>query len=246
MIKLHNNNNLKTFVPYTYLIRWSQTKKYYYGSQYGQHANPKNLWSKYFTSSKIVKKYRMLFGEPDMVKIRKTFTTKEHCLLWENRVLKKIIKDPNCLNISANLGVRAVCTAGFVTVKDELGNTLSVTKDHPDYVSGKLKHIRDGLIVVRDPNTNKVLSVRKDDNRFLSGELISINKCNNPPNQTGKIWVNDGIKNKYITKNELAFVLTSGYVRGKLQKPPTRDYSSVPSSQLGTCWICHPIYRPKK
>ena len=42
--------------PYFYLIRHVPSGKYYVGSQYGKNSDPKNLFSSYFTSSKIVKK----------------------------------------------------------------------------------------------------------------------------------------------------------------------------------------------
>lgn len=226
--------------PYTYLLRWSKTGRYYYGSQYGVHAHPKNLWKKYFTSSRFVAEYRKIYGDPDIIKIRKTFANKKDCLVWENKVLRRIIKDPKCLNISSNFGVHATCLSGFTTVIDQTGKTLSVSIDHPDYINGTLKHIRTGKTAVLNPITNETFSVSTNDPRFLSGELISVNKGKPTPDQTGKKWVNNGSHNKYITHDEIEYFLDSGYMLGKLQKHPNRDYSVTSSkSQLGTCWICN-------
>jgi hypothetical protein len=94
------------YTPYTYLIKWSATGKYYYGAQYGKSANPKNLWSTYFTSSKYVKKYRKDFGEPDIIQIRKIFNKgdvenrKNAAILWEDKVLRRmnVLKRKDCLN----------------------------------------------------------------------------------------------------------------------------------------------------
>jgi hypothetical protein len=61
------------YQPYTYLIGWTKHNKWYYGCQYanGQRvANPSNLWTTYFTSSKHVKECRELYGEPDVVQVR--------------------------------------------------------------------------------------------------------------------------------------------------------------------------------
>jgi len=77
-------------IPYTYLIGWSHREKYYYGVRYAIGCNPNELWKTYFTSSKVVNKYRKLYGEPDIIQIRKLFTSKDKAILWENRVLEKL------------------------------------------------------------------------------------------------------------------------------------------------------------
>lgn len=82
------------YVPYTYLIGWSDADVWYYGSQYSQSkkkiANPKNLWVSYFTSSEEVKSYRKLHGDPDIIKVRQTFETAEEARSWEARFLRKV------------------------------------------------------------------------------------------------------------------------------------------------------------
>jgi len=90
---------MSIYIPYTYLIGWSHINKWYYGVEYSNSkkiANPKNLWTIYFTSSNIVKKFREEYGEPDVIQIRKIFTKgnrKERQIkasLWEHKVLSKI------------------------------------------------------------------------------------------------------------------------------------------------------------
>lgn len=65
------------FIPYTYLIGWTNINRWYYGVEYGFKkipcANPQNLWITYFTSSNIVAWHRKHFGEPDVICIRKIF-----------------------------------------------------------------------------------------------------------------------------------------------------------------------------
>ena len=53
-------------------------------------AHPSNLWNTYFTSSKSVKEFIEIYGDPDIIKVRKTFNTKEECLLWEEKVIDKM------------------------------------------------------------------------------------------------------------------------------------------------------------
>lgn len=43
------------YIPYTYLIGWSKLNWWYYGAEFAKIkkiANPSNLWTTYFTSSK--------------------------------------------------------------------------------------------------------------------------------------------------------------------------------------------------
>lgn len=96
------------YKPYTYLIGWTKLNKWYYGVEYGikKVANPKNLWSTYFTSSVLVKKVREEFGEPDIVKVRRIFNNKEQAIKWENKVLirLKVIKKTFFLNKNHSMG----------------------------------------------------------------------------------------------------------------------------------------------
>ena len=95
------------YIPYTYLIGWAKLNKWYYGVEYSvvsKIANPENLWTVYFTSSKEVKKFREQNGEPDVLQIRKTFTAAEGARLWEEKVLKRlnVIEDDKWLNKNDN------------------------------------------------------------------------------------------------------------------------------------------------
>jgi hypothetical protein len=81
------------YIPYTYLIGWSKLNKFYYGCEYGnitKTANPSNLWTSYFTSSKLVYEYRNNYGEPDIIQVRKTFCCSQSAKLWEEKVLRKM------------------------------------------------------------------------------------------------------------------------------------------------------------
>jgi len=86
--------------PYTYLIGWSKHNKFYYGVRYAKGCSPNDLWKTYFTSSKRVSNLRVELGEPDIVQIRKTFTTKEKARLWEYNIIRRfgMISDERFLN----------------------------------------------------------------------------------------------------------------------------------------------------
>jgi hypothetical protein len=94
---------MSIYTPYVYLIGWTKLNRWYYGCSYARGnkiANPNQLWTTYFTSSKIVKNFRKKYGEPDIVEIRKTFKTAIQAQLWEARVIYRMqmVGDEKFLN----------------------------------------------------------------------------------------------------------------------------------------------------
>lgn len=81
---------MNIYQPYTYLIGWSKQNKWYYGVRYSKNCNPADLWVKYFTSSKKVKEFRKINGDPDVIQIRKTFVDSKAAKLWEDKVLRRM------------------------------------------------------------------------------------------------------------------------------------------------------------
>ncbi len=93
---------MSTYQSYTYLVGWSELNKWYYGVRYAKRCSPSDFWVSYFTSSKIVSKYREMYGEPDVLSIRKTFSSPQAAKVWEHKVLKRLncSKDSKWLNQS--------------------------------------------------------------------------------------------------------------------------------------------------
>lgn len=91
-------------VYFTYLIGWSKSDIWYYGVRYKDNSPPETLWLDYFTSSKYVAQYRIKYGEPDVIQIRKTFTNKKLAKNWEDKVLRRmnVQSTPKWLNKSNN------------------------------------------------------------------------------------------------------------------------------------------------
>jgi NUMOD3 motif len=92
--------------PYTYLIGWTKQNMWYYGVQFGKNAHPNNLWNTYFTSSNKVKSFRKLYGEPDIIEIRKTFYDADKAREWETTVIRrcKLVESDQWLNQTDNTG----------------------------------------------------------------------------------------------------------------------------------------------
>lgn len=91
---------MSTYQPYTYLIAWSDPGLHYYGVRYATNCHPGDLWTTYFTSSTLVQRARLFFGEPDIIQIRKTFDDKDAAIEWEHKVLRRmrVMESANWLN----------------------------------------------------------------------------------------------------------------------------------------------------
>lgn len=81
---------LMNYIPYTYRLKWTKLNLNYYGSRTAKNCCPEDLWESYFSSSKYVKNITEIFGNPDIIEIRKTFKTKKEALDWEYKVLKRL------------------------------------------------------------------------------------------------------------------------------------------------------------
>jgi hypothetical protein len=94
---------MNTYQPYTYLIGWSKLDQWYYGVRFAKNCNPSDLWTKYFTSSKYVALIREQHGDPDVIQIRRTFTSAKQAVLWEDRVLRHLNVTQNLRWINRNI-----------------------------------------------------------------------------------------------------------------------------------------------
>jgi hypothetical protein len=81
---------MSIYLPYTYLIGWTALDKWYYGVRHAQGCHPSDFWEKYFTSSTYVTEIRQLYGDPDIIQIRKTFANAVSAMHWERNVLTRL------------------------------------------------------------------------------------------------------------------------------------------------------------
>ena len=81
--------------PFTYYIKWSKHNIAYYGCRWSRGCLPTDLWKNYFTSSKYVREFIKLHGDPDIIKITRIFDTAEKCISWESKFLCKVNASKN-------------------------------------------------------------------------------------------------------------------------------------------------------
>lgn len=84
-------------MAFTYIIGWRNLDRWYYGYS---TKSPDALWTKYFTSSKVVKAFRSDFGDPDVIRIHRVFDTKQAANEHEIKFLKRVgaVKSDRWLN----------------------------------------------------------------------------------------------------------------------------------------------------
>jgi len=80
---------MNIYQSYTYQISWTTHNKHYYGVRFAKNCHPGDLWTSYFTSSRYVKEFREKYGEPDIVKIDKTFDAPQDAIDYEATVLNE-------------------------------------------------------------------------------------------------------------------------------------------------------------
>ena len=78
-------------IPFTYTVRFKPTGQYYYGYRGRKGCDPSDLWTTYFTSSKIVAELIRIHGyqsfEPQ---VRKIFSTAIDAQQWERKILRRL------------------------------------------------------------------------------------------------------------------------------------------------------------
>ena len=179
---------MSIYTPFTYIIGWSEHKKFYYGAKCAQGCQPSDLWESYFTSSEYVTEFREENGEPDIIKIHRKFQCSEDCVSFEHEFLTKIDAKNHQLFLNKSNGSKSFISKGLVVVKDKEGKTFQISIDDPRYLSGELVYINVGKVVVKDKE-GKTFQISIDDPRYISGELVSVTK--------GKVTVKDNDGNKF-------------------------------------------------
>ena len=204
-------------IPYTYYLFHIPTNQHYYGVQFNNNADPKDLWVKYFSSSKRVKKLIEEYGsESFKVEIRKTFNSSKEAINWERRVLSKLNaknrKDwLNCTNAE----MQYVNKGGYKLTDEQIirrkgKRPWNVGVPMPDYVKEIVHGARRGK-----SSWNKGIA-RPEHLKKLQAKLMS--GKNNPMYGKsaiiGRRWFNDGIKSVLIFPEDAL----PHYKRGRLKR----------------------------
>lgn len=219
---------------YTYLLYWSSHQRYYYGVRYANNAHPSDLFVTYFTSSKHVKTFISEHGRPDIIQVRKTFSTKDAAREWETRVLNRmdVLHDPRALNKTNNRAFRSESRTPEHQAK--LNAALKGRKSpfkgktHTDEKRAQISASRKGQKTSRvyaplSEETKKKLSDSKKgkvgNRSYYTEEYKKTNSKRSYESGFNKvtsdtIWINNGFDNKRIKPEQLESY--PGFVKGRL------------------------------
>jgi len=154
-------------IPYTYLIGWKQHNKWYYGVRYAKGCHPRDLWKTYFTSSKLVKQLVKMFGDPDIIQVRRIFNCPIKACNWEITVLRRLNVPNNIKFLNGHRGGHGYnasiqsrkATIGVATVYDNNGNKHRVASNDPRILSGELSGNRKNKITVIKKETDEKVTI---------------------------------------------------------------------------------------
>lgn len=123
-------------IPYTYILKWTKLKIYYFGVRYSSKCEPDDLFKTYFTSSKHVKYFIRINGIPDIIKVTKIFQSAHAALEWEKKFLARVnaINNPHFLNRSV---------AGHFSTKTSIPNKIKGQTYQDAYGTEKTQHIKE-------------------------------------------------------------------------------------------------------
>src|SRR5208337_785313 len=71
-------------------LGWTEHNKWYYGCRYAKKSDPSELWVKYKTSSLHIKRFVAKHGDPNVIQIRRLFNDPWKCILYEQKVLRRL------------------------------------------------------------------------------------------------------------------------------------------------------------
>ena len=190
------------------------------GVRFARGCHPDDLWTKYFTSSKVVQEYREKHGEPDVVEVRQTFNDRKKACEWEVNVLRKMnaVKDQRWLNQASN---------GSVYRRD----SGKMSDEHRKKISKSLKGNHNCLGRVCQPETKTKLSTSLKGRKFSKEWLNRLRKPKSKPmgiqrkiecgEQTKNTkWYNDGKTNFRLKPDDPT---PSGLVQGMLRNSLRRS-----------------------
>lgn len=162
--------------PYTYLIGWPELNTWYYGVRFAKKCNPSDLWNPYKTSSRHVKQFTAIHGDPPVKLVRKTFSDAISARVWESKVLKrlKVVQDIRWLNKTDNQSIAPLCGPAHPQFGKTGSNSHSYGTKRPKVAEIKRQEWTQNN-PMKDPNivAKKVASAKQNQHHMRRPEIVS-------------------------------------------------------------------------
>lgn len=189
-----------TTTPYTYFIHWSNLNVSYFGRRTAKGCNPSDLWRTYFTSSRYVKTYRRLYGEPDIIQVCSVFKDKQSCIEQETVVLHTLNVAHSPLWLNKSNGDMGFDTSGKsnaidVTTGEKLG---LIDVSDPRWGLGLIVHHLKGRHQNAEANIKRSLTQKGVSKPHTLEHCQAISKA-----KKGCKATNKGIPHTAETKNKI-------------------------------------------
>jgi hypothetical protein len=164
--------------------------------------------------------------------IKDNFNSMMEAINFERETILKFINDP--LNRNYCIPHPKISREGLITAKNiDSGKVISISKQDPLF--GKLYvGVTKGMVVVKDKDGNRFYC-EVDNPKYIAGEYSHVATGMNvgaDHQNWGKVWINNGIKQKLILESKLKKLIDSGWKQGTLQKGKTTN-----SSHIDTIWV---------
>lgn len=165
---------MNTYQPYTYLIGWSVHNLWYYGVRFAKNCHPGDLWVTYFTSSKYVAALREQHGEPDVVQVRKLFSSATKAQEWEETVLRRmnVLLDEKWIN--RNIKGAYVLTDEIRDIISKANKGKTVSQSTRSIVSAKLTGLK------RSDETKSKVAIAANSRPIVTCPHCGKSGANNP------------------------------------------------------------------
>jgi len=218
-------------LSYFYIIKFCETNQYYAGSRYTKkltEVNIKNdLWTRYFTSSKIIKMLINLFGKNSFKVVRtKIFYDTKSAKDYEIRFLRKVDakNNPKMLNQSNSVFENSPelqwITNGIISTMIPKGKPL-----FPGFRFGRTQKITKQHINRGPKNKIHVIDIETNDRLMIPKESFDSKKHKKPDlaYNRNRIWINNPItKESKIIKQDST--IPTGWVKGNPRRQKTTWY----------------------
>lgn len=206
---------------YTYLIGWRSADVWYYGARSCEIDPELDLWKEYFTSSKYVPNARDLLGEPDVVRVHKTYPERGDALEFETKFLKRVGAVTSERWLNRNSGGRHFTPQPW-SEERKVALSLKMT-GVPKAASTREKMKKPKSASHRESMSRAQKGVAKSDKHKAS--LSAANKGKpSSPQANAKIsatlsamkWVNNGTSSTRVKLEEYDSMLQQGYMPGRV------------------------------
>lgn len=189
--------------PYTYTVKILHPTRnktfYYYGVKYAKDCDPKDLGTKYKTSSKIIRTWIKRYGIDIMeFKVRKIFLSPNDAIAWEHKFLTRI-------NAAARKNWVNQCNGGVYNKFNTHRIGVKLSEETKHKISETNKRVMQDKEIRQKISDSAKQRVWNQESKDKMSKRVS-----------NTVWVKKNSDTKMIQLEELQNHLQDGWVKGRI------------------------------